>query len=447
LLETPEGEELTYGEARRSSGRLADSLARLGVTRGDRVAVHLPKSPLVILLYLACVRAGAVLVPLNPAYTDAEVDHLLGDADPKVVFADQDTLADALARGREDEPEAILGPSDLAAILYTSGTTGRPKGAMLTHGNLASNAATLSRLWAFGPEDVLVHALPVFHMHGLFVATNCVLASGARMLFLPKFDAGQVCEALPSGTVFMGVPTYYTRLLDVVSLDQSRVGHVRLFISGSAPLPPGVFDRFRERTGHAILERYGMTETSMISSNPLVGERRPGAVGRPLPGVEVRLAGDGDVGEIEVRGPNVFPGYWRQGERSDFSPDGFFRTGDLGRFDADGYLRIVGRTKDLVISGGLNVYPVEVEAALDAVDGVAESAVIGVPDSDLGEIVVAVVVADPGATLDPDALRQATRTHLAGFKVPRRVEVVDALPRNAMGKVEKAALRARYAPH
>jgi malonyl-CoA/methylmalonyl-CoA synthetase len=472
FLEVPGGATLTYGDTVRGTARVANALGALGVAPGDRVAVQVEKSPLAILVYLACVRAGAVLLPMNTAYSDAEVAYLVGDAEPSVVVCDPEraervdaphvvtadasgagTLAE-LAVGQRDEFDDVAREAgDLAAILYTSGTTGRPKGAMLTQRNLTSNAIALHAAWGFRPDDLLLHALPLFHTHGLFVATNCVLANGTSMVFLPRFDAGAVLDQLPRCTVFMGVPTYYTRLLAEPGLDAARCAHMRLFVSGSAPLLASTHDEFRERTGHAILERYGMTEMSMITSNPLDGDRRPGTVGFALPGVEVRVTTEagpcapGDIGGIEVRGPNVFGGYWRRPElaATEFTADGFFRTGDLGTFDADGYLGIVGRSKDLVISGGLNVYPKEVEDVLDGLDGVLESAVIGVPDADFGEAVVAVLVAEPGAAVDEDTVRAAARGELAAFKVPKRVHVVDALPRNTMGKVEKARLRERFA--
>jgi malonyl-CoA/methylmalonyl-CoA synthetase len=469
FIKSPDGTRITYGDAHARSAQLASALVSIGVRPGDRVAVQIEKSPLAIMLYLACLRAGAVLVPMNPAYTEEEVAYLLGDAEPAVVVRDPSRTtfsgltmmtADASGRGSmSDAADACAagfeagapGPDDVAAILYTSGTTGRPKGAMLTHANLSSNALALHKAWGFGPNDVLLHALPVFHTHGLFVATNCVLANGTGMVFLPRFDVDAVLAHLPRCTVFMGVPTYYTRLLADDRLDGAACRNIRLFVSGSAPLPASTHEAFRARTGEAILERYGMTETSMITSNPLQEERRPGTVGKPLPGVTVRVR-DHDtgsvaerdvVGDIEVAGPNVFAGYWRRPElaTTEFTVDGFFRTGDVGAFDRDGYLRIVGRSKDLIISGGLNVYPKEVEDVLDGADGVVESAVVGVPDEDYGEAVVAAVVAEDGHVLDEAALRSYARERLAPFKVPKRVQVVAALPRNAMGKVEKARLR------
>jgi malonyl-CoA/methylmalonyl-CoA synthetase len=361
---------------------------------------------------------------------------------------------DLAAEQPDGHDPVATAPDDLAAILYTSGTTGRPKGAMLTQRNLASNAMALHEIWGFRPDDVVLHALPVFHTHGLFVATNCALANGTGMIFLPRFEPAAVLEQLSRATVFMGVPTFYTRLLAEPGLDADACRHVRLFVSGSAPLLAATHDEFRARTGQRILERYGMTETSMITSNPLDGERRPGTVGFPLPDVDVRVVSPdtgaqltaGDVGGIEVRGPNVFAGYWRQPERTatEMTPDGFFRTGDVGTVDGDGYLHLVGRSKDLIISGGLNVYPKEVEQVLDELEGIVESAVIGVPDPDFGEAVVAVVVAEAGVELDPAEVRRRARDRLAAFKVPKRVVVVTDLPRNAMGKVEKAKLRASH---
>ena len=443
LLETLDGTTLTYGEADRRTAALAHGLVAAGVEKGDRVALQVEKSVDAVLLYLACLRAGAALLPLNPAYTTDEVRYFLDDAEPALVLDETGLAALVAAGGPGTFDDVAVGPDDLAALLYTSGTTGRPKGAMLSHRNLATNAEVLASVWGFRAGDVLLHALPVFHVHGLFVALHCVLARGTSMVFLPRFDPETVFAALPRCTVFMGVPTYYTRLLDDPRLDREACARRRLFVSGSAPLLASTHEAFRDRTGHAIVERYGMTETAIIASTPLDGERRPGTVGLPLPGVDVRIAAD-EV--VEVRGPNVFAGYWRRPDlaTTEFTADGWFRTGDLGRFDPDGYLRLVGRAKDLVISGGLNVYPSEVEDVVDGLDGVLESAVIGVPDPDLGEQVVAVVVAEAGRTLDPDVVRAGARERLAGYKVPKRVEVVDALPRNAMGKVEKAELRRRY---
>jgi malonyl-CoA/methylmalonyl-CoA synthetase len=459
LLETPDGIELTYDEAERRTAQLAHALTDRGVRPGDRVAVQIEKSPLAILLYLASVRCGAVLVPMNPAYTDDEVDYLVRDAEPTLFVRGDDDggLVESAAQQPDQFDDVVPRPHDGAAIVYTSGTTGRPKGALLSHRNLASNAATLHRIWGFRPDDVLLHALPVFHVHGLFVATNCVLANGTGMVYLPRFDVDAVVEHLPRCTVFMGVPTYYRRLLAEPRFDARACRTMRLFVSGSAPLPAATHGEFRDRTGHVILERYGMSETGMITSNPLDGDRMAGTVGVPLPDVEVRisdpdsgevLASPGAIGGIEVRGPNVFGGYWRRPElsASELTADGFFRTGDVGSFDQDGYLTIAGRSKDVIISGGLNVYPKEVEEVVDRIDGVAESAVVGLPDPDFGEVVVGVVVlADQAGNLDEDAVRAAVRQRLAAYKVPKRVHIVEALPRNAMGKVEKARLRAELA--
>jgi malonyl-CoA/methylmalonyl-CoA synthetase len=410
---------------------------------------------------------------MNPAYTDAEVGHVLADAEPSIVVCDPARAATVEARllltldehgggaltdvADDATPEfddVAVAPDDLAALLYTSGTTGRPKGALLSQRNLTSNAVSLHRIWGFRPDDVLLHALPIFHVHGLFVAINCAIANGTGMVFLPRFDVEEVLEALPRCSVFMGVPTYYTRLLSHPGLAEA-CSRMRLLVSGSAPLLASTHDQLRIRTGLAILERYGMTETVMIASNPLDSERRPGTVGFPLPDTEIRItdgetgepvAGD-HIGDIEVRGPNVCAGYWRRPELngSAFTSDGFFRTGDLGAFDADGYLRIVGRSTDLVISGGLNVYPKEVEEVLDSIDGVLESAVVGIPDPDFGEAVAAAVVLDAGSTIGTDAIRAAARRRLAGFKMPKRIDLLDELPRNSLGKVEKKLLRERMA--
>ncbi|HKU17020.1 MAG TPA: malonyl-CoA synthase [Steroidobacteraceae bacterium] len=458
FLRTPAGQRLTYGAMTRLVDIVATALARRSVTAGDRVVAQVEKSPEAIALYLACLRLGAVFVPLNTAYTKAEIDYFIGDADPKVAvgIAHGGVALAELVRGEPGPlPRAAAGPSDLAALLYTSGTTGRSKGAMLTRTNLASNAIALAQAWQFTENDVLLHALPIFHVHGLFVAINTVLASGSSMLFLPKFDADEVVRLLPEATVMMGVPTFYTRLLQHPALTRDAAASIRLFVSGSAPLLAETHREFRARTGHAILERYGMSETLMNTSNPYEGERVPGSVGPALPGVEVRIADPQSgtqlpqadaVGVIEVRGPNVFRGYWRMPEKTaaEFRDDGFFSTGDVGRRDARGYVFIVGRAKDLIISGGYNVYPVEVETELDALAGVAESAVIGVPHPDFGEGVTAVVVTRAGAELDESALRTALEQRLAKYKLPKRIVFASELPRNAMGKVQKAELRNRY---
>jgi malonyl-CoA/methylmalonyl-CoA synthetase len=454
---------LSYGELLNRSGRLASFFLDLGVAPGDRVAIRAEKSVDALIVYLATLRAGAVHLPLNPAYTAPEIRYFLDDAEPSLVIGDPGrggrpleslvAAAEAMPADFADVPRA---PDDLAAILYTSGTTGRSKGAMLTHRNLASNAETLRTQWRFTAEDRLLHALPLFHTHGLFVATNVVLLAGASMIFLPAFDAGEVARRLPNATAMMGVPTFYTRLLARPDFTRESAAGIRLFVSGSAPLSAEIHREFEARTGHAILERYGMTETNMNTSNPYDGPRVPGSVGPPLPGVELRIADPetgtplppGETGVIEVRGPNVFKGYWRMPEKTaeEFRADGFFITGDLGFVDPAGYVHIAGRAKDLVISGGLNVYPAEVEAAVEALPGIAECAVIGVPHPDFGEAVVAVVTPRPGeASPDEAAIRAALHETLAAFKRPKRVIVVDALPRNAMGKVQKNVLREAHA--
>ena len=445
--------------------RIAAALAQLAVEPGDRVVAQVDKSADAVALYLACLRRGAVFVPLNTAYTIAEIEYFLADAEPKVavgvagggISLAQLTAGDCPPPSAPRDPGlSDGGPSDLAALLYTSGTTGRSKGAMLTRSNLATNAITLAQSWRFTAQDVLLHALPIFHVHGLFVAINTVLASGSAMLFLPRFDADEVVRLLPEATVMMGVPTFYTRLLQHPAFTHERCSNIRLFVSGSAPLLAQTHREFRERTGHAILERYGMSETLMNTSNPHDGDRVAGSVGPALPGVEVRIADPesgaplpeiGAVGMIEVRGPNVFRGYWRMPEKTaaEFRKDGFFITGDVGRLDERCYLFIVGRAKDLIISGGYNVYPVEVETELDALPGVAESAVIGVPHPDFGEGVTAVVVPRGGAALDENTLRAALELRLAKYKLPKRIVFVGQMPRNAMGKVQKAELRELYA--
>lgn len=477
FLETIDGRLWRYRDLVARSAAYARMLCDHGLTPGDRVAVQVEKSPENLFLYFGCIRAGGVYLPLNTAYTLAELDYFLSDAEPKLVVVaperveavrarvrDAVVLAlDAQGRGSAAEAaDAAAGDfsdvprsaDDLAAILYTSGTTGRSKGAMLTHRNLASNALVLKDYWRMAAEDVLLHALPIYHVHGLFTATNTLVAAGGSMIFLPKFDLDLIFRFLPRATVMMGVPTYYTRMLADPRLTRAAVAHMRLFISGSAPLLPETFRAFQERTGHTILERYGMTETGMNASNPYEGERRPGTVGFPLPGVEIRITDPesgrplpvGEIGMIEVRGPNVFKGYWRNPEKTkaEFRPDGFFITGDLGRFDEKGYLAIVGRAKDLVISGGLNVYPKEVEEAIDALPGVVESAVIGVPHPDFGEAVVACVVRAPGAAISEDAIQRALQEKLAAFKRPKRILFVEELPRNSMGKVQKNLLRERF---
>ncbi len=465
--------DITYGELFEGARRMAGALTAAGVAPGDRVAVQTEKSLEALELYLGTVLAGAVFLPLNTAYTVAELDYFLGDATPAAVVCDPSrreevvpiargahvfdlaadgtgSLADAAAAAAPGDA-APRGADDLAAILYTSGTTGRSKGAMLTHENLLSNAKVLRDYWRFNDRDVLIHALPIFHSHGLFVATNTALVAGATLIFMPGFDADAIIEAMPRATAMMGVPTFYTRLLKDDRLTPELAAHMRVFISGSAPLLAETHQRWEKATGHRILERYGMTETNMNTSNPYDGERRAGTVGFPLPGVELRIMADGrevpqgEIGVIEVRGPNVFKGYWQMPEKTaeELRPDGWFITGDLGMVDEDGYVTIVGRAKDLIISGGYNVYPKEVEEVIDALPGVAESAVIGVPHPDFGEGVVAVVVADDSVT--EEGLARALSDKLAKFKQPKRVFLVDELPRNTMGKVQKKALREQHA--
>jgi malonyl-CoA/methylmalonyl-CoA synthetase len=481
FLRTGDGRDMSYGDVLERTGRMANVLTSLGVRPGDRVAAQVEKSPEVVLLYLATLRAGAVYLPLNAAYTLSELEYFLGDAEPRVVVCGPErieavaalgarlgaaasltlsddglsgTLIEAAAAAAAAFAEVPRETDDLAAILYTSGTTGRSKGAMLTHANLTSNALVLKDDWRFTERDVLLHALPIYHTHGLFVAVNTVLAARASLLFLPKFDAGEIIRLMPQASVLMGVPTFYTRLLADPRLDRELVANMRLFISGSAPLLAETHREFSARTGQAILERYGMTETNMNTSNPYDGERIAGTVGFPLPGVALRIADaqtgrvlpDGEIGVIEVKGPNVFKGYWRMPEKTaaEFRADGYFITGDLGVVDARGYVSIVGREKDLIITGGLNVYPKEVEGEIDALPGVEESAVFGVPDPDFGEAVAAVVVLRAGAALTEAQVIGALEARLAKFKRPKKVAFVDALPRNAMGKVQKAALRARF---
>ncbi len=479
LLQTSAGVNYCWADVAQQSARLANYLCALGASPGDRVTVQVDKSPQVLCLYLACLRAGLVYHPLNTAYQASELNYFLGDARPRIVVcagrsaalfeslaadAGVETVCTLEADGSGSLTTAAADcsgefgtvtrdPGDLAALLYSSGTTGRPKGIMLTHANLASNGLSLVQIWGFTAADVLLHALPVFHVHGLFVAINCVLLSGARMIWLDKFDTAEVTAVLPRCTVMMGVPTYYTRLLAEPAFGRESCGGMRLFISGSAPLLAETFREFRQRTGHTILERYGMSETGMNTSNPLHGERRAGTVGLPLPDVDVRVVDargqavpPGEAGDLQVRGPNVFPGYWKMPEktREDFTADGFFNTGDKACQSSDGYVSIVGRAKDMIICGGLNVYPKEIEQALDEFEGVRESAVIGVPHADFGEAVVAVIVPQEGAILDEAAIVERSRGQMANFKVPKRVYFQSELPRNAMGKVQKNLLRERY---
>ena len=477
FLILPDGVRVSHAEFTARAAQFAGALAAAGLQPGDRVALQLEKSADMLAVIAGAVRAGVVFLPLNTAYTASELSYFVSDAAAKLLLCDGKAEAALtpvarqcgarlmvlnadgsgsfaeLAATADAVPPADRGANDLAALLYTSGTTGRSKGAMMSHGNLLSNAAVLVDYWRFTDRDVLLHALPIFHTHGLFVATNVALLAGARMIFLPKFDAGEVIRHLPQATAMMGVPTFYTRLLDDPRLTPDLVAKMRLFISGSAPLLAETHRLWQARTGHRILERYGMTETNMNTSNPYEGDRRAGTVGFPLPGVELKVCDasggelpQGEIGTIEVRGPNVFQGYWNMPEKTaeELRPDGFFITGDLGKVDSDGYVTIVGRGKDLIISGGFNVYPKEVELALDDLPGVLESAVIGAPHPDFGEGVVAVVVPEAGAELDPAGLQAALGDRLARFKQPKLIAIHEALPRNTMGKVQKARLREEF---
>jgi malonyl-CoA/methylmalonyl-CoA synthetase len=478
-IETHEGLYYSWNDVDRASAKMANLLKGLDLEKGARVAVQVEKSPEALILYLATIRAGYVYLPLNVAYRAAEMAYFIDNAQPEVVVCSPQnfgwisqiafasgtkhvfTLGDdrtgslltraALQSNSFDT--AVSAPDDLAAILYTSGTTGRSKGAMLSHENLSSNALVLQEYWRWQPGDVLLHALPLFHVHGLFVASHGALLNGSKMIFLPRFDTAEVLRCLPRATVFMGVPTYYVRLLAEPSFDKDLCAGMRLFVSGSAPLLMDTFDQFRERTGRTILERYGMSETTMLVSNPYEGDRIGGTVGLPLPGVSVRVVkGDGttcgvdEVGDIQVKGPNVFRGYWRMPEKTaeEFTQDGYFKTGDVGKFDARGYLSIIGRSKDLIISGGYNVYPKEVESFIDEMEGVVESAVIGVPHPDFGEAVTAVVVTKTDNALTEQEIIDELKSKIANFKVPKRVFFVHDLPRNTMGKVQKNMLRDQF---
>jgi malonyl-CoA/methylmalonyl-CoA synthetase len=479
-IEELDGTRISYSDLIARAGRMANVLVARGVKVGDRVAAQTEKSVPALVLYLATVRAGAVYLPLNTAYTLNELEYFIGDAEPSLVVCDpakaegigkiaakvgarvetlgadgKGSLTEAAATASADFTTVPRANDDLAAILYTSGTTGRSKGAMLSHDNLASNSLSLVGYWRFTKDDVLIHALPIYHTHGLFVASNVTLFARAAMIFLPKYDPALILKLMARATVLMGVPTFYTRLLQHQGLSKQSTGHMRLFISGSAPLLADTHREWSARTGHAVLERYGMTETNMNTSNPYDGDRVPGAVGFPLPGVSLRVTDPesgkelkaDEIGMIEVKGPNVFKGYWRMPEKTkaEFREDGFFITGDLGKIDDKGYVHIVGRGKDLVISGGFNVYPKEIESEIDAMPGVVESAVIGVPHADFGEGVTAVVVCNKGADVTEASVLKALDGRLAKFKMPKRVFVVDELPRNAMGKVQKNILRDTYA--
>ncbi|MGY4288217.1 malonyl-CoA/methylmalonyl-CoA synthetase [Bradyrhizobium sp. LM2.7] len=479
-IEKNDGANLTYAKLAALSGRFASLLASHGIGPNHRVAAKVEKSVEAVALYLATLRAGAVYLPLNTAYTPAETEYFIRDAQPSLIVCDpkeasdlraiaakaggrvetldhdgHGSLVDAAAGLPADFDTVPRAKEDLAAILYTSGTTGRSKGAMLTHGNLVSNALTLVEQWRYTQRDVLIHALPIYHIHGLFVAGNVTFAARARMIFMQKFDAERIVAAMARSTVLMGVPTFYVRLLQSQNLSQRTTAHMRLFVAGSAPLLAETHRAWNDRIGHEILERYGMTETGMIASNPYDGPRIPGSVGRPLPAINVRITDPesgavlptNEVGMIEVRGPNVFAGYWNMPDKTaaEFRADGFFITGDLGKLDANGYLYIVGRGKDLIITGGFNVYPKEIETEIDAIPGVFESAVVGVPHADFGEGVTAAVVRKAGSSVDERAILAALSGRLAKFKQPKRIIFVDALPRNAMGKIQKNLLRERFA--
>jgi malonyl-CoA/methylmalonyl-CoA synthetase len=486
-VKTDNGLHYSWRDIERGSAMMANLLQSLKIPAGSRVAVQVEKSVEAMMLYLATLRAGLVFLPLNTAYQSAEIEYFITNAEPAVVVCSSKNFgwvskiaftcgAQSVFSLNDDRTGSLLdralhfsdihscsrnNDADLAAILYTSGTTGRSKGAMLSHGNMLSNAAMLKDYWGWQKGDVLIHALPIFHVHGLFVAIHAALINGSKMIWLNKFDPKAVIAAMPRATVFMGVPTLYTRMLQEPALSKEAAKNMRLFIAGSAPLLKETHEEWEQRTGHKILERYGMSETVMLTSNPYVAdsryqnqaERRAGTVGFPLPGVSLRIAGDDgkvlpveEIGGIQVKGPNVFAGYWRMPEKTkeEFTADGYFKTGDVGKQDARGYVHIVGRSKDLIISGGYNVYPAEIEGYINEMDGVAESALIGVPHPDFGEVGIAVVIAKPGAALKPEAILAALKSKLANFKIPKRCEIVAELPRNTMGKVQKNLLREQY---
>ena len=479
FLETPDGQNITHGQFLALAAQYAEVMRDLGLEPGDRVAVQVEKSPQTLALYAGAVQAGIVFLPLNTGYTAEELDYFISDSGARLVVCDradeqaikliaQQNNADVLtldADGQGSLSDHAINqntifktidrnPDDLAALLYTSGTTGRSKGAMLTHRNLLSNAETLVKAWGFDANDILIHALPIFHTHGLFVASNIALLAGCPIIFMPKFDLDQLIDYMPRATTLMGVPTFYTRLISDPRLTPELTQNMRLFISGSAPLLAETHIQFEQKTNHRILERYGMTETNMNTSNPYLGDRKAGTVGFPLDGVELRITDEksgqilpqGDIGIIEVKGPNVCIGYWNMPEKTkeEFREDGFFITGDLGRVDQDGYVSIVGRNKDLIISGGLNIYPKEIEMIIDNLDGVIESAVIGIDHPDFGESPVAIIASQPKQAPDLVTIMSYIKQHLAKFKHPRKLIIVDALPRNTMGKVQKNILRETY---
>ena len=477
FLEYPDGCLITYEELEEQSSQYANGFSDLGLQPGDRVSVQVDKSPEVIFIYLACLRSNLIFHPLNTAYKESELSFFLDDAKPSVFICQKEIYENISSLGLKKEPQYVFtllplegesiqsikrkGDHEIvdcseehtAALLYSSGTTGKPKGIMLTHGNIGSNALALKEAWNFTQEDCLLHALPIYHVHGLFVALGCVFLSGSKVLWMSAFDADEVQKILPKCSVMMGVPTYYTRLLSSPRLNQDTTANIRVFISGSAPLLEDTFNEFHSKTGHYILERYGMTETNIICSNPIEGKRKPGTVGLPLERQNLRIVDDSlnnldkdEIGNIQVKGPNVFNGYWNLPEKTneDFSSDNYFNTGDKGFIDQDGYLTIVGRSKDMIISGGLNVYPKEIESLIDNLEGVGESAVIGLKDDDLGEKVVAVVVRKDKSDITEEELITTLKKGIAGFKVPKQVIFVEELPRNAMGKVQKNVLRDNY---
>ena len=478
FLYDDKGLNITYRELDSETAKLANGLKELGLSEGDRVTVQVDKCIEMVYLYLACVRSNIIFHPLNPAYKEKELSYFLDDAKPSLFISNEETISSIsnlslehsidhlfvlnndgsgnfsdISTSEDNYITVACSDDDIAALLYSSGTTGKPKGIMLSHGNISSNAESLVKAWGFQESDCLLHALPIYHVHGLFVALGCVFMTGSKLKWLESFDADVVLKSIPECTVMMGVPTYYTRLLKRDLLDSKLTEGIRLFISGSAPLLEETFNEFNQRTNHQILERYGMTETNMNTSNPLKGDRKPGTVGLPLEDVQVRvvdeennLLSQGEIGNLQIKGPNVFKGYWEMPEKTkeDFSKDGFFNTGDKGLIDEGGYVSIIGRSKDMIISGGLNVYPKEIESLIDKIEGVLESAVIGLSDEDLGEKVVAVIVSEESKTLDEKKVISEIKDQLAGFKAPKEVKFIDQLPRNAMGKVQKNILRETF---
>ena len=478
FLYDDKGLNVTYRELDSETAKLANGLKELGLSEGDRVTVQVDKCIEMVYLYLACVRSNIIFHPLNPAYKEKELSYFLDDAKPSLFISNEETISSIsdlslehsidhlfvlnndgsgnfsdISTSEDNYITVACSEDDIAALLYSSGTTGKPKGIMLSHGNISSNAESLVKAWGFQESDCLLHALPIYHVHGLFVALGCVFMTGAKLKWLESFDADVVLKSIPECTVMMGVPTYYTRLLKRDLLDSKLTEGIRLFISGSAPLLEETFNEFNQRTNHQILERYGMTETNMNTSNPLKGNRKPGTVGLPLEDVQVRVVDEennelsqGEIGNLQIKGPNVFKGYWEMPEKTkeDFSKDGFFNTGDKGLIDEGGYVSIIGRSKDMIISGGLNIYPKEIESLIDKIEGVLESAVIGLSDEDLGEKVVAVIVSEESKTLDEKKVISEIKDQLAGFKAPKEVKFIDQLPRNAMGKVQKNILRETF---